>query len=93
MASNIRPAMNSRLADMRVLRERAGLVGANDRGAAERFDGGQMADQRVAFRHALRAHRERQRDGREQPLRHVRHDDADGENEVLPKRQPDRADR
>ena len=38
-----------------VLRERTGLVRADDRGAAERLDRGQMADQRVAFRHALPA--------------------------------------
>ena len=36
-----------------VLGEGTGLVGANDRGAPERFDGGQMPDQRVAFGHAL----------------------------------------
>jgi hypothetical protein len=45
--------MKSRLADMQFCVRVTGLVGANDRGAAERFDRGQMPDQRVAFGHAL----------------------------------------
>ena len=35
-----------------ILRERAGLVRANDGGAAERLDGGQLADDRLPPRHA-----------------------------------------
>src|SRR5690606_13419798 len=44
-----------------VLGERAGLVRADGRGAAERLDGGQAADERVALHHL--AHAERQVNG------------------------------
>ena len=52
-----------------VLRERAGLVRADDGGAAERFDGGKFADDRAAFRHARDADGERDGDRRGQSLR------------------------
>ena len=42
------PRMHSRRADMRFCGERAGLVGADDRGRTQRLDRGQMAHQRVA---------------------------------------------
>ena len=51
-------------------RQRPGLVGADDRRAAERLDRRQPADEHVARRHALDADRERDRDDRRQPLRH-----------------------
>ena len=70
-----------------IARQRAGLVGQDDRRRAERFHRRQVADQRLAFRHALRRHGERQGHGGQQALRHVGHDDADGEQEVAPERQ------
>jgi hypothetical protein len=73
-----------------VLRQGAGFVGADHGRRAERLDRRQMADQRVAFRHALRAHRERQRHGGQQSFGHVGDDDADREYEVLPERQAQR---
>ena len=53
-----------------VLGQRAGLVGADDRGAAERLDRGQAADQRVALDHPLHAERERDGDHGRQRLGH-----------------------
>ena len=50
--------------------ERAGLVGADDVGRAERFDGGQLAHERAAAGHAQNAERERDGDDGGQPLRH-----------------------
>ena len=45
-----------------VLGERARLVGADHRDRAERLDSGQLADERMATQHALRADGERERD-------------------------------
>ena len=73
-----------------VLCQRAGLVAADHGSGAERLHRGQVAHQGVAPRHALRCHRERERHGGRESLGHVRHDDADREQEVLPERQPQR---
>ena len=43
--------------------ERAGFVGAYDRGAAERFDSSKFADDGAAFGHALHPDRKRDSDG------------------------------
>ena len=50
--------------------QRAGLVGADDRRAAQRLDRRQPADEHVARRHALHADGQRDRDDRRQPLGH-----------------------
>ena len=65
-----------------VLRQRAGFVGADDRGAAKRFDARQVTHERVSSGHAPGRHGHRQRHGGEQPLRHVRDDDADREDDA-----------
>ena len=60
-----------------VLRERAGLVSADDRGAAEGFYGWQLADDGAPPRHARDADRERDGDGGGQTLGNR----ADGERD------------
>ena len=52
-----------------VARERAGLVGADDRGGAERFDRGQLAHDRMGRCHAADAQAEPDCDDRRQRLR------------------------
>ena len=74
-----------------VLRQRPRLVAADHRRRAQRFDGRQVADQRVASRHALRGHGQRKRDGGQQAFRHIGDDDADGEHEVGPERQAEKS--
>ena len=66
-----------------VLRQRAGLVRADDGDRAERLDGRQLADQRLALEHALRAQRERDGDHRGQRLGHGGHRQADGRQQQL----------
>ena len=73
-----------------VLRERAGFVGTNHRGAAQGFDRRQMPHQRIAPRHALGCHGQRQRHGRQQPFGHVGDDDANGKQQIAPERQAHR---
>src|SRR3546814_2898190 len=51
-----------------VARERAGLVGTDDRGRAERFDGRETTDDGVACSHPLDADSKRDRDHRRQSL-------------------------
>ncbi len=51
-----------------VLRERAGLVGADDGGGAERLDRGELADDGAALGHPLHAEREGDGGDRGQPL-------------------------
>jgi hypothetical protein len=70
-----------------VLRERPGLVRADHRAASEGLDRGPVAHQGVARGHAPRAHRERERHRRQQPLGHVCDEDPDAKQEPLPKRQ------
>ena len=72
-----------------VLRQRAGLVGADHRRRPECLDARQMAHERVPPRHSPRGHRHRQRHGREQSLRHVRDDDANRKDETDARRQAD----
>ena len=50
---------------------------------AERLDGRQLLDERVALRHPLHAHGEREAHRRQQALGDVGDDDADGEQEAL----------
>ena len=57
--------------------------------AAERLDRRQVAHQCLSLRHALGSHRERQGDGRQQSLGHVRDDDADREHGAVPDRHAD----
>ena len=73
-----------------VSRQRAGLVGADHGGRAERLDRGQMPDQGVAFCHALRRHRQRQCHRGQQAFGNIGDDDADRENKVGPERQAER---
>lgn len=68
--------------------ERAGFIGADHGGRAERFHGGEVADEHVAPRHALGSDGERERDGGEQPFRNVGDDDTDGEEEIRPEGDP-----
>ena len=67
-----------------VLGERAGFVRANHRGAAERFDGGQLADDGLPLRHPRHADGEHDGDGGGQSFRnradrqrHRRHEHLD----------------
>ena len=53
-------------------RQRAGLVGADDRRRSQRFDGGQAADDRIPARHPMDADRQRDRGDRRKRLRHGR---------------------
>ncbi len=69
------------------LGQRAGLVGADDVGRAERLDGGQALDQRAAARHAPDAHREGERDRGQQSLGHVGDDQPDREDRRVGQRQ------
>ncbi len=71
-----------------IFRQGPGLVRANHGCTAERFDGGQVFNQGVAFRHALTCHCERQGHGRKESLGHVGDDDADAENSADPEAQP-----
>jgi hypothetical protein len=70
-----------------VLGQRPSLVRTNDRGRPQRFDGGQVAYDHVAARHALRGHRHCECHGWQESLGDVGHDDADSEQEALPERQ------
>ena len=64
-------------------RQRAGLVGADARYRAQRFDRRQAPDDGVALRHALHADRKRDGDERRQAFRDDRHRDADDRLEDL----------
>ena len=63
--------------------QRAGLVGADERGRAERLDRLQAPDQGVARGQPLGAEGQRQGDGRQQALGDERDRDADGEQEAV----------
>ena len=69
-----------------VFRQRAGLVGADHGGAAERFHRGKPAHQRVAFDHPLHAQRQGDRDHRRQGFRHHGHGQRDPEDDHLQQR-------
>ena len=64
-----------------VLRQRAGLVRADDRGAAQRFHGGQSANDRVAVCHPGHADGEGDRHCCRQPLRDRPDRESDGRHE------------
>ncbi len=66
-----------------ILGQRSGFISADNIGTAQGLHRGKFLDQGVTFRHALRAHRERQRDGRQQPFRNKRHDHAQCKNEAF----------
>ena len=66
-----------------ILGERAGLVGADDGGAAERLDRGQLADDGAAPGHARHADGERDGDGGRQPLGDRAHGERDRGHEHL----------
>ena len=66
-----------------VLGQRSSLVGADNIGAAQGFYRGKLFNQRVAFRHALGAHGQRQGDRREQALRYKRDHHAEREDDAL----------
>jgi len=66
-----------------VLGEGAGLVRADDRGAAQRLHRREALHQCVAGGHALDAHGQRQGYRREETLRNKGHDDAHAEDERL----------
>ena len=67
------------------------LVGADDGGGAERFDGLEVLDEAVLFGHALGRQRQADRHRGQQTLGHVGHDDADQEDHRLqPLRRPKR---
>ena len=70
-----------------VLRQRAGLVGADDVGRAERLDRAQPLDEGAAARQHRHPDGERQRDRRQQPLGNVGDDQADREVERVLERQ------
>ena len=60
-----------------------GLVRADHRRRAERLHRVQVTDQRSLVCHPRRAHGQRERERRQEPLRHERDDDADGEQEAV----------
>ena len=64
-----------------VLRQRAGLVGGDHAGRAERLDRGQVSDDGVPPRHALHADREHGGHDRRQTFRHRRDGERDAENQ------------
>ena len=64
-----------------VLGQRAGLVGGNDAGGAERLDGRQVPHDGVASCHALDADREHRGDDRRQPFGHGRDGERDAEDQ------------
>ena len=66
----------------------AGLVGADDADRAQRFDGGQSADDRVAPCHSLHADRQRDRHDCRQPLGNCRHREADAGEEHVSRAEP-----
>ena len=66
--------------------QRSRLVRADERGRPERLDRLEMADERVARRHALRADRQRQGHGRQQPFGDDGDGDADREQESVRRR-------
>ena len=66
-----------------VLGEGAGLVRADDRGAAEGFDRGQLPDEGVPLDHLLHAEREADRDDGRQALGHRGDGEADRGHEHL----------
>ena len=78
-----------------VLGERPRLVRADDGGRAQRLDRAQALDERPLAREAAHAGGERERDRRQQPLRHVREEQPDREDDGVLQRQPgrERADR
>mmetsp|Transcript_121276 Transcript_121276/g.343213 ORF Transcript_121276/g.343213 Transcript_121276/m.343213 type:complete len:392 (+) Transcript_121276:1750-2925(+) len=63
--------------------QRAGLVGTDDSGAAERFHRGELPHDSVALRHLARAESEARRDDRGQPLRNRSHRQRDRDLEVV----------
>jgi len=63
--------------------ERAGLIGADDRRAAERLDRRQTAHDRVLLGHATRAERQARRDDRRQTLGDGGHRQRHGDLEVV----------
>ncbi len=69
------------------LGQRAGLVAADDVGRAERLHRGQALDERPPPGHAPDADRQRERDRRQEPLRDVRHEQADREGQRVLERQ------
>ncbi len=64
-----------------VLGQCARLVGADDRHRTQRLDRRQLADERVAAQHALRAEGQRHGDDRRQPFGHDGHGHANGRQE------------
>ncbi|TPW10823.1 MAG: hypothetical protein FD127_3552 [Acidimicrobiaceae bacterium] len=63
--------------------ERAGLVGADERGGPQRFYGFEPADQHLSLRHLFGAPGQRQGHRGQQRLGDQRHRDADGEDESI----------
>ena len=70
-----------------VLGQRAGLVGADHVGRAERLDRAQALDDRAAPHELAHPDRERERDDRQQSLGHVADEQADGEDDRVADRQ------
>jgi len=66
-----------------ILRQRAGLVGADDLRTSERFDRGQLADDRVALRHVGDADGEHDRDDRRKSLRYGGDCEGDGDHKRI----------
>ena len=66
-----------------VLRERAGLIRADDLRAAERLHGREAADDRAAAAHVRHADGQHDRHDRGQPLRNGRNREADGDQERI----------
>jgi hypothetical protein len=67
-------------------RQRAGLVGADNRGAAKRLDRQQAPHERMTCRHALHAGGERDRHDRRQAFRHGRDGERHGREQEFNER-------
>ena len=76
-----------------VLGQCAGLVRADDRGRAQRFDGGQAFDEGMVAGDALGPMAECEGHGGEQPFWHEGHNHPDGENAALHQGHPGQGDR
>ncbi len=70
-----------------VLCQRPGLVGTDHRGASERFDDGQSADERVPFDHPAHADRKRDRDDGRQGFGDDGNGERDAEDQHVEQRQ------
>jgi hypothetical protein len=83
---HVQPGADHSLHRHLVARQRAGLVGADHRHRTQRFHGRQAAHDRLAFRHALHAQRQRDGHDRRQPFGNGRGGERDHHQEHVGRR-------